>query len=101
MVASKKHLTLKEIAVIEYAKCKKDLVYFCKQYCKIQNQEKHKLDFFLLYPFQEKVIQDFQNNRFVIINKSRQLGISTLVAVYALYKMTFNTDYNVLVIATA
>ncbi len=35
--------------------------------------------------FQEQVLNDFRNNRFSIINKSRQLGISTLVAGFALW----------------
>jgi hypothetical protein len=42
----------------------------------------------------------FRKNRFNIILKSRQLGISTLVAGYALWLMLFHGDKKVLVIAT-
>jgi hypothetical protein len=56
--------------------------------------------FFDLYPFQEKVLKLFQKHDYSIINKSRQLGISTLVSAYSLWLMLFNKDKNVLVIAT-
>jgi hypothetical protein len=56
--------------------------------------------FFNLYPFQEKVLKLFQKHDYSIINKSRQLGISTLVSAYSLWLMLFNKDKNVLVIAT-
>ncbi len=55
---------------------------------------------FHLYPFQEDVLNDLRNNRFSIINKSRQLGISTLSAGFALWTMLFNKDKTVLCIAT-
>jgi hypothetical protein len=45
-------------------------------------------------------LSDFRDNRFSIINKSRQLGISTLVAGYSLWTMLFNKDKTVLCIAT-
>ncbi len=55
---------------------------------------------FHLYPFQEQTLNDFRNNRFCIINKSRQLGISTLVAGFSLWMMLFQKDKTVLCIAT-
>jgi hypothetical protein len=55
---------------------------------------------FHLFPFQEKTLTQFAGNRFNIVLKSRQTGISTLSAGYALWKMIFNSDFNVLVIAT-
>jgi hypothetical protein len=56
---------------------------------------------FNLYPFQEKVLRLFQANKFSVINKSRQLGISTLVSAYSLWLMLFQKDKNVLVIHSA
>ena len=55
---------------------------------------------FHLYDFQEKAVEDFVQNRFNIILKARQLGISTLTAGYSLWMMTFHQDKNILVIAT-
>lgn len=95
-----KHLTTKQIIDIEYRKCAKDPVYFMKKYCRIQHPMKGKINF-NLFPFQEDLLTDLTHNRFNIILKGRQLGISTISAAFALWKMTFISDYNVLVIATS
>jgi hypothetical protein len=70
-----------------------------KKYCVIQHPVRGKIPFHL-YPFQEDCLTDFKDNRFNIILKSRQLGLSTLSAGFILWKMLFNQDYNALVIAT-
>ena len=46
------------------------------------------------------IISDLVDNDYNIILKARQLGISTLTAGYALWMMTFQSDKNILVIAT-
>jgi hypothetical protein len=55
---------------------------------------------FHLFPFQEKTLTGFKDNRFNIVLKSRQTGISTLCAGFSLWNMLFNSDFNILVIAT-
>ena len=45
-------------------------------------------------------MQNVNDNRFNVILKSRQLGISTLSAGYSLWLMLFHEDKNILVIAT-
>ena len=91
--------SLKEIIKIEYQKCASDPIYFMKKYCMIQHPVRGKIPFHL-YPFQEKTLTEFKNHRYNIILKSRQTGISTLTAGFSLWKMLFNQDFNVLVIAT-
>lgn len=91
--------SLKEIIADEYKKCAADPVHFMRKYCIIQHPTKGKM-YFNLYPFQEDTLHDLRDNRYNIILKSRQLGISTLTAGYALWAMLFKNDYNVLVIAT-
>ena len=90
---------IKEIIKAEYIKCATDPVHFFKKYCYISHPVKGRV-LFHLYPFQEDVLSDFRNHRFTIINKSRQLGISTLSAGFALWTMMFNKDKTVLCIAT-
>jgi len=90
---------LKDVIKQEYVKCAADPVYFLKKYCVIQHPIKGKVPF-ALYDFQEKTVEDFVSNRFNIILKARQLGISTLTAGYSLWMMTFHQDKNILVIAT-
>jgi hypothetical protein len=90
---------IKEIIKQEYIKCATDPIHFFRKYCYITHPIKGRV-LFHLYPFQEDVLNDFRNNRFTIINKSRQLGISTLSAGYSLWTMLFNKDKTVLCIAT-
>ena len=92
-------IQIKEIIKQEYIKCAMDPVHFFRKYCYITHPIKGRT-LFHLYPFQETTLGDFRQHRFSIVNKSRQLGISTLVAGYSLWTMLFNKDKTVLCIAT-
>jgi hypothetical protein len=91
--------SLKEIIAEEYKKCASDPIHFMKKYCMIQHPVRGKIPFHL-FPFQEKTLTGFKDNRFNIVLKSRQTGISTLCAGFSLWNMLFNSDFNILVIAT-
>tara|TARA_R110002096_G_scaffold290427_1_gene484733 strand:- start:470 stop:2041 length:1572 start_codon:yes stop_codon:yes gene_type:complete len=90
---------LKDVIKKEYVKCAKDPIYFLKKYCVVQHPIKGKVPFHL-WPFQEESLKTFEQNRFNVILKARQLGLSTLTAGYSLWMMTFHQDKNILVIAT-
>jgi len=90
---------LRQIVKDEFLKCATDPVYFFKKYAKISHPTKGKI-LFDLYPFQEDTLHQLQQNRYNIILKSRQMGISTLTAGHALHEMMFNEDFKILVIAT-
>ena len=90
---------IKDVIKQEYIKCAKDPVYFLMKYCMIQHPIRGKIPF-ALYEFQQETVRDFVDNRFNVILKARQLGISTLTAGYSLWLMTFFQDKNILVIAT-
>jgi hypothetical protein len=96
---SDQQISIKDKVKEEFVKCATDPVYFMKKYYMIQHPQRGRM-LFNLYPFQEKVLRLFQANKFTVINKSRQLGISTLVSAYSLWLMLFQRDKNVLVIAT-
>lgn len=83
----------------EFIKCASDPVYFMRNYCYVQHPTKGRI-LFNLYPFQEQTLNIFKGNKYKIINKSRQLGISTLAAGYSLWMMLFQKDKNILCIAT-
>jgi hypothetical protein len=89
---------LKQAIQREYLTCVQNPAYFMKKYCKIQHPTKGKIKFDL-YDFQENMLDNFTSNRYNIILKSRQLGISTLTAGYSLWVMLFNADKNILVLA--
>ena len=94
MVSTNKSRQVKEII-----KCGKDPVYFFNKYTKIQHPIRGLIPFDT-YPFQDKCVDDFIQNRFSIIVKSRQLGLSTLTAAYATWLAIFQKDKNILIIAT-
>ena len=86
---------LKDVIKVEYAKCASDPIYFMKKYVKIQHPIRGTIPFDT-YPFQDFALKDIAENRFSIILKSRQMGITTLVAAYSLWLMTFFDDKNIL-----
>jgi hypothetical protein len=93
-----KHLSKTE-QVNEIIKCGKEPLYFIKKYAKIQHPTRGTLPFDT-YPFQDECVEQFQEHRLNIVLKSRQLGLSTLSAAYAVWLAIFYKDKNILVIAT-
>jgi hypothetical protein len=55
---------------------------------------------FKTYDFQTDLLEDFNDYRFTVILKARQLGISTIVGAYVAWLMLFHRDKNILVVAT-
>ena len=91
-------LTKQEI-MKEIVRCGKKPEYFIHTYAKITHPMKGLIPFHL-YPFQEQLLEDFEDHRFNVILKARQLGISTITAAYVAWMMMFHREKNVLVIAT-
>ena len=89
----------KKQQVKEILKCGKDPVYFLKTYARISHPM-HGLILFDTYDFQDTLLQDFNDHRFNIILKARQLGISTITAGYISWLMLFHRDKSILVMAT-
>lgn len=83
----------------EIEKCFQDPVYFINNYCKISHPTKGRLPF-KLFDYQEDLVHAFINNRFNIILKARQLGISTVTAAFACWVLLFRRDKTLLVVAT-
>jgi len=83
----------------EIVRCGKDPIYFMKNYVKIQHTVRGLIPF-ETYDFQDDCVKQFETNRFNIVLKSRQLGLSTVTAAYAVWFAIFKKDKNVLVIAT-
>jgi len=98
MVASTA-LHTKNEQIREIIKCGKDPVYFIKNYVKIQHPTQGTIPF-ETYDFQDDCIAAFLEHRLNIILKSRQLGLSTVSAAYAVWMAIFQKDKNILVIAT-
>ena len=84
--------------IIEFLKCKDDPVYFSKQYIKIVSLDEGLVPF-NLYPFQEKLVRNFHENRFNICKMPRQTGKSTTVVSYLLHYAIFNDSINIGILA--
>ena len=91
-------LTKKKI-LSEIVQCGKDPVYFLNNYAKISHPMHGSIPF-RTYDFQDELLRDFNDHRFNVILKARQLGISTITAGYVVWLMLFHKDKNVLVMAT-
>ena len=84
--------------VEEYIKCAKDPIYFVKNYMKIIHVDKGLIPFDL-YDYQEKMITNFNDERFVITKMPRQSGKSTAVISFILHYILFNESKNVALLA--
>ena len=83
----------------EILKSGKDPVYFINNYAKISHPM-HGLIPFKTYDYQDDLLEVFNDHRFSVVLKARQLGISTIVAAYVVWLMMFYRDKNILVLAT-
>jgi len=91
-------LTKKQIEA-EVKRCGKDPIYFISTYCKISHPDRGLIPF-QTYDFQDQLLDDFNDFRFNVVLKARQLGISTIVAGYVAWLMMFRREKTVMVVAT-
>ena len=88
----------KQKQVREIIKCGKDPTHFFNTYVKIQHPTRGTIPF-KTYDFQEQLLKDFEDYRYNIILKSRQLGISTLSAGYITWFVLFRESKFVAIVA--
>jgi hypothetical protein len=82
----------------EYIKCSKDPVYFIKNYIKIVNVDEGLIPFGM-WDFQEKMVETFKDNRFVIMKMPRQVGKTTTSVGYILWHSIFQDAQNIAILA--
>ena len=78
--------------------CKNDPVYFAKQHVKIVSLDEGLVPF-QPYDFQERLINNFHENRFNICKMPRQTGKSTTSVSYLLHYAVFNDNVNIGILA--
>ena len=84
--------------ILEFMACKQDPVYFAKKHVKIVSLDEGLVPF-EPYDFQEKLIQNFHDNRFNICKMPRQTGKSTTSVSYLLHYAVFNDNVNIGILA--
>lgn len=87
-----------EEQLAEYKKCANDVKYFLNNYVKITTLDEGRVQF-KPYEFQERMIEKFHNNRFVIAKCPRQVGKTTVADAYILHYILFNENVNVAILA--
>ena len=87
-----------EKQIVEFLKCKDDPVYFALNYIKIVSLDEGEVPF-KMYPFQEKLVRRFHENRFNICKMPRQTGKSTTCVSYLLHYALFNANVNIAILA--
>jgi hypothetical protein len=87
---------------LEWRKCATDINYFIINYVYIEVETKHDArgrTQFNLWDYQKEALNDYLNNRFVIVLKARQLGFTTLAMAYALWQCLFSNRATILLIS--
>ena len=84
--------------VKEFIKCSQDPEYFLTNYIKVISLDDGIIPFHP-YPFQQKLVSSFHDNRFTICKLPRQSGKTTTVVSYFLHYILFNEDVNIAILA--
>jgi len=82
----------------EIAKCMDDPVYFAKNYIKIVHVDRGLIPF-EMWPFQEEMMDTFEENRFTICLCPRQVGKTTTTISYILHQIIFRENLSVAILA--
>ena len=81
----------------ELARCANDVVYFGNKYCYSMTDEGIRL--IQLRPYQEDMLAAFQDNRFVVMLASRQIGKTVTSSIFIAWYLCFHSDRNIMVVA--
>lgn len=89
-------MRLKKEQSEEISRCAVDFSYFCEHYVKLNITGKDGTVPFKLYPYQVRLYEHLEDNRFTIFSKFRQGGFTTELAIYGLWKCLFRLDQRIL-----
>jgi hypothetical protein len=84
--------------VAEWIRCSEDPLYFIRNYMKIITLD-NGLQLFNLYPYQERMIESFVNERNTVVTTARQAGKSTTTVAFILWFILFQEDKTVALLA--
>jgi hypothetical protein len=83
---------------LEKQRCSQDFIYFVETYCKIQTP-RNGLIKLSLNDVQKRYFKDFQSNKFNLILKQRQVGATTLLCAYAIWKAVFESNQYIIFVS--
>ena len=88
------NITDKRQLLLEYARCAKDPSYTIESYFETFDKTQEGFVPFKLFDKQKLLISNYEGNRFNLVLKYRQAGISTVTAAYAAVKTAFAISDN-------
>jgi len=88
----------KQDLVAEFKRCRDDPIYFISNYIKVVHPVRGLVPFDL-YPFQHKILNALESNRFNILRKFRQAGCTTIAASYSLWMIIFQKHKQVVILS--
>ena len=84
--------------VKEFIKCSQDPEYFLTNYIKVISLDDGIIPFHP-YPFQQKLVSSFNENRFTICKLPRQSGKSVVTTAYLIHQAIFRDNINIAILA--
>lgn len=87
-----------DLFLSEIERCKKDPIYFIEKYCMRHDPYKGLVNF-KLHKFQKKVIENLMTSKYNLYNKSRQVGMTTILVAFSLWKTLFFENINILFVS--
>jgi hypothetical protein len=82
----------------EFLRCARSFEYCSSKYFEIRSIEEGAIKF-NMYPFQKRVLHEFESHRFNILRKFRQAGLTTLACAWAVWQCMFRENKQILVIS--
>ena len=83
----------------EIVRCGKSPSYFINSFITISHPIRGTIPF-KTFDYQKDLLESYEDYRFNVILKARQIGISEITAAYVVWMMLFHKDKNILVMAT-
>jgi hypothetical protein len=82
----------------EFVKSRENPVYFMSKYIKVTHPVRGLVPF-ALYPFQQEIVKQLDENRFNVLRKFRQAGCTTIAGAYSLHFTNFNKHKTVVILS--
>jgi len=82
----------------EILKCTRSFSYFCHKFVKILHPTRGLIPF-IMFKYQKKCIENYENKRFNIISKFRQGGLTTTTLLWGMWRCMFQLDQQVMLLS--
>lgn len=98
-VKSEDEILLSEEEITQISACALDCRYFIEKFCWIERKETGEILQFVPYDYQWNILERIQSGDSIVINKSRRVGVSWMVAAYVAWLINFSEGVNVLLLS--